>query len=179
MVYQRRVVKRRPASLTDEEWSQLTALGRQTRPSWPHSDYLPEEVTPAWNVLCWWCRGVHLASEVEACMALPRKIATVEGCSSSTLSASDAGPLKPYSELWAFLTQTTFEDGSKRQPGKLSLSCESGNVGLSLNDGETGQYAFLEAANLTDLLKDANKRLEENRVPWRASKWASEGKRKK
>jgi hypothetical protein len=179
MVYQRRVVKIRPASLTDEEWLTLTERGRQARESFMLRDGRDVRGPADWVILCHWCRGRHPASEVAKCMVLPRKVVDAPNSASCTLSASDAGPLRPFVELWGFLTQEVYEDGAKRQAGKLSLSCESGVLGLSLSDVDNGQYAYLEGASLQEVLKDAEKRLVEGRVPWRASKWPPKVKAKK
>jgi len=137
-------------------------------------DYPAFRVT---TVLCWWCRERHSPDEVEACMALPRKKAGQGTSTSSTSSALDAGLLTQFSEILAFLTATAFEDGSKRQTGKLALSFASGMWGLSLQDQETQQYAFLEGFKLDDLLLDVEIRLKEERMPWRASKWSPKGRK--
>jgi len=129
------------------------------------------------EVLCWWCREVHLASEVESCMKLPRKNAAVAGSESSTLKSSDAGPLSPFSAILAWLSQTCFEDGTRRQTGRLTLSFESGMWGLSFVDTESQQYAFLEGRNLEEMLLIADDKLDKDMMPWRASKWAPKGKR--
>jgi len=111
-------------------------------------------------------------------MSVPR-LNNVKGNSgSSTSSALAPGVLKPYLELWAFLTQTTYEDGSPRRPGKLALSCESGQLGLCLTDGDTGQYAFLNGTDLELLLLDAETRLEAGTLAFKPSKYAPQGRRK-
>jgi hypothetical protein len=109
-------------------------------------------------------------------MALPRKAATASNSESSTSKQLDAGPLEQYSELWAFLTQTTFPDGVKRLTGKISLSCESGLMGLLLTDTETGSYAFLNGHGVTDLLTEAELRLSDGSLNWRASRYPLKGK---
>lgn len=179
MSYFRRVVKKRPATLTDSEWLSLRTKGGEVREHYTPRDGRDVRGPSDRVVLCWWCREHHLASEVDQCMALPRKTVATETSTSSTLSVSDAGPLKLFPELWAFLTSGVFEDGSKRLTGKMSWSCESGLLGLSLNDSETQQYAFLEGGNMAELLKEAEKRLAEGRMPWRPSKWAVQGKARK
>jgi len=129
------------------------------------------------KILCWWCRQFHPPEEVESCMALPKKKAGPGNSTSSTSNVLDAGLLTPFSELLAFLTATTFEDGTRRQAGKISLSFESGCWGLSLQDAETQQYAFLEGTSLDDLLLTVELKMKEDRVPWRPSKWAPKGKK--
>jgi len=124
------------------------------------------------KLLCWWCRTMHPPEEVEECMALPEKRATAENSSSSTSSALDAGQLKQYTELWDFLTATSYPDGRKRQTGRLSLSFESGLLGLLLQDDQTGQYAFLNGRAIDDLLLEVEGRLADGSLSWRPSKYA-------
>jgi hypothetical protein len=109
-------------------------------------------------------------------MVLPRRTADAGNSGSCTSSALVAGPLSQYSELWAFLTSTTYPDGTLRRTGSLSLSCESGMLGLSLNDAETGQYAFLNGKDLEDLLTTAELRLTDGSLAWRPSRYARKGK---
>jgi len=178
MSYRRRVVKRRPASLTHEEWVQALAAGKLPRPDFRPRDGL--NVTPASfsSVLCCRCRAYHSPVEVELCMVLPRKAASAENSGSSTSKSLAAGLLEQYSELWAFLTQTSFPDGTKRLTGKISWSCESGLLGLLLNDLETGSYAFLNGHGITELLEEAELRLSDGSLSWRASRYPARGKGK-
>jgi hypothetical protein len=104
-------------------------------------------------------------------MVLPRKVAGAATSESSMLKPLVAGPLEQYSELWAFLTRTAFEDGQRRLTGKISLSCESGLLGLLLSDSETGSYTFLNGSNLTDMLTEVEIRLDEGTVTWKTSKY--------
>lgn len=104
-------------------------------------------------------------------MALPRKTVSAEGSGSSTSNALVAGPLSEYSELWAFVTQTAYPDGTKRRTGRLSLSCESGMLGLLLTDDETGQYAFLNGRDVTGLLTEADLRLGDGSLSFRPSRF--------
>jgi hypothetical protein len=179
MAYQRRVVKRRPASLTEQEWLEMT-----TRPPvWPPlSDVGSPAARPGpvdFDVLCWWCRCRHRASEVDQCMALPRKSAAAGPSPSFTSRLLVAGLLTPFCETWAFLTATTHPDGASRVTGRLSLSCESGQLKLSCTDDETGQYASLTGPSLDDLLLTFETGLEAGTVPWRMSKFTPGSNRKK
>ncbi len=129
--------------------------------------------------LCFWCEDGRWGIGDGTCMVLPRKTADAGNSSSSTSNALVAGPLEPYSEIWAFLTQTAYEDGSTRRTGRLSLSFESGMLGLLLNDAETGQYAFQNGSNLQDLLETTELRLSDGSLPWKASKYPSKGSNRK
>jgi len=149
----------------------LTAIGGKVRdPCWDR-DGREHRAVKVIQVLCWWCREYHPPEEVDSCMALPEKSALANGSTSSTSSALELGLLKPYPELWAFLTASAYPDGRKRQTGRLSLSFESGMLGLLLTDDQTGQYAFLNGRNLDDLLTEAELRLEAGSLHWKPSRY--------
>jgi len=173
MVRKGRWVDRRAATLTWEEAVYLTALGGKVR--LVDMDTVPsgKPAVTVGRVLCWWCREYHSPAEVEACMALPRKAAAVSGSGSSTLKSLDAGLLTQYSEIWAFLTAEAYEDGTKRQTGRLSLSFESGLLGLLLTDEGNGQYAFLNGRTVNGLLEEAELRLADGSLSWRPSRYGS------
>jgi len=170
------MVNRRTACELPIDWLGLAEAGRVLRPSFQDRDGYDVPAVSIGRVLCWWCREYHSPAEVERCMALPRKVAAANGSTSSTSNALDAGLLKQYSELWAFLTQNSFEDGLKRRTGRISVSCESDMLGLLLTDDETGQYAFLNGRKLDDLLAEAEIRLSDGSLSWRPSRYGSRKK---
>lgn len=151
--------------------------GRKLRPPLRERDGVDVGRVVVHRVLCWWCRTYHPPSEVDACMALPRKPSGNGSSASSMSSALDAGLLKQYSELWGFLTLAAYPDGTKRKTGRLSLSCDVDMLGLGLQDEETGQYAFLNGRSLDDLLLEAESRLSDGTMPWRASRFQGKGRR--
>jgi len=162
-----------------EDAVRLTALGGKVREYFKPRDRRPFVRVTIGDILCWWCRERHSPERVEACMALPRKIARAEDSASSTSNVLDAGLLSQYSELWAFLTTTTYPDGTKRLPGKISLSCESGLLGLLLTDCDNDQYAFLSGRNPTTMLEEAELRLSDCSLSFKPSKYPSRGGRRK
>lgn len=174
----RRTVYECPACMSLAEALNLTALGGKVRPTFSERDGRPLPGVVVRRVLCWWCREYHDPVEVETCMSLPRKAVSANGSPSSTSSALDAGPFKQYSELWALLTSTTFEDGTSRQTARLSLSYESGMLGLLLTDDETGQYAFLNGRSVVSLLEEAELRLADGSLSWRPSRYQGKARRK-
>lgn len=126
---------------------------------------------------CHRCDRVWQAFEGAVChMALPRKSEGTNGSGSSTSSACPGKLLAEFSQLWDFLTLTTWSDGKKRQTGRLSLSLDAGRLRLSLTDEETGTYASLVGDTLDDLLVEVEVRLRDGQMPWRASGF-SKGKR--
>lgn len=121
--------------------------------------------------LCYWCELEKWGDKESLLLPLPRRSAGAGNSGSSTSRPLAAGLLLQYSELWAFLTTQRFEDGTKRLTGSLSLSCASGILGLSLSDTETGQYAFLQGNDLDVLLLEAEGRLGDGTMPWKASRY--------
>lgn len=159
------------ACRSDAEIQVIMENGRKWSPRFRHEEAPDNSRVVVWGVLCWWCRQQHSPAEVETCMALPERRADANGSTSSTSSALVAGPLKPLPELWAFLTATSYPDGRKRRTGRLSVSFESGMLGLLLTDDETGQYAFLNGRNLDDLLAEAELRLGDGSLSFKVSKY--------
>lgn len=179
MVYSRRVVKRRPASLTPEEWDNIVAGRIKWPPAGDAGSAEPDDLPADRTILCWWCREYHRASEVKGCMGLPMKKATQGNSTSSTSSVLVPGLLAAFSEIWAFLTATSYPDGSKRRTGRLSLSCESGQLKLSLSDDETAQYICLSSTSLDDALLAAEVGMAEGTLSWRESKYQGQGGKKR
>lgn len=178
-MYFRRVVKRRSACMTDEEIAELQARAREhALDIQKANDVWQAPVVPG-VILCWWCRSYHSPGEVDKCMALPEKRATVGASESSMLNALDAGPLKQYCELWAVLTATTYPDGRRRQTGRLSLSCESSLLKVTVTDQETGQYACLTGGSLDELLLALEMGIADGTCPWRPSSYENGKSRKK
>jgi hypothetical protein len=174
--YYRRVLKRRPAGLTEAEWLALLStrfVDRGYFTARDGRDYPPVVVA---EVLCCFCRERHSPAEVLSCMVLPRKTAAAGGSPSSTSRRLAAGPLTEYSELWAFLTCPTHPDGVSRLTGSLSLSCDVGMLKLSFQDDETGHYACLTGWDLVEMLTEVELRLGDGSLSWRPSRFA---KRKK
>lgn len=154
----------------------LTRVGGKVRePCWDRDGRMTPGVKVV-KVLCWWCREYHPPEEVEACMALPRKVASAGKSGPSSSSALDAGPLKEYSELWAFLTASTYPGGEKRLTGRLTFSCEQGLLGMLLSDDDNDQYAFLNGRDLQGLLTEAELRLGDGSLSFRPSKYRSKRK---
>jgi len=140
MVYFRRVVKRRPATLTDEEWLQVVERGKRPRP-----DRLSDggERYPAPDVydLVLQVELDRLRYRLETlCMAMREPTVSRKGEGSSTSSASQGELLSQFSELWAFLSGTTYASGKPRQTGSLSLSLAADGVKVTLTDHTSGTY---------------------------------------
>lgn len=117
-----------------------------------------------------------LKGSVHVC-PLPTKETAASLASSSGSSVPRSSTFDTFPELWAFLTCYQCPDGSKRQGGKLSLSCERGLWSLALNDPSTSLYACLNAPSLDDLVLMVEARLAESTMPWRPSNYSPKGRR--
>lgn len=110
------------------------------------------------------------------CMVLKRGHLKVSPPGSSGTQCEPCALMKSHPFLWAFLTQCTWEDGSSRLTGTLTLSMWDGGLRIALNDRETESSAFLSGSSFTSLLKLANAALEEGKVEFRPNPWAKKKK---
>jgi hypothetical protein len=155
----------------------LTTLGGKVRPEFRTKEVPVPPAVTVLRVLCWWCRTFHPPEEVQSCMKIPERRASLANGIGSSSNALDAGPLKEYCEILVFLTDTQATSGHSRKLGNLSLKCALGRWGLTLNDAETGQYCFLEGDRLADLLLHAECGLSDGSLPWRPSNFQGRGKK--
>lgn len=140
-----------------------------------------KHVCPWLTVELWRCPRcgpgwVNQESAVIVC-PLPTKATAESLASSSGSNVQRSTTFDSFPELWAFLTCYVSPDGSKRQGGKLSLSCERGLWTLALTDPSTSLYACLNAPSLDDLVLMVEARLSESTMPWRPSNYSPKGKR--
>lgn len=169
MAYLKLIRRRRSCALTEEEWQAMEAGWRLLPPrpglALPYAAPRPVD----WDVLCFWCRGYHLASEVKTCMSIPskRSVTAKSGLSASAVQPGELFGKLP--ELWDFLTRRVDEDGKARQSPSISLKCEPSGFRLTLNDNHTGLYASLQGGGPVDLLEQAELRLAANEIDWRVS----------
>jgi len=172
MSYHRRVVKRRSACMTDEEWLSVVARGKLPRPDWvpiDDRDYPPPDV----DDLVKQKKIMDLKWRLEQlCMALAKPSTSLTANGSSPSGVSRGELLKQYSELWEFLTGAAYSDGTKRQPGCMSVKCTPGGLQVTLTDPSSGSYCCLTAASLDDALLALEMGLAEGSTTWRSSSYA-------
>jgi hypothetical protein len=152
MSYYRRVVKRRPASLTDEEWLLVVERGKLPRPTLVSVDdryYPPVDVYDL--VLARELEDLRWRTE-QLCMAMQEPTVTRKGEGSSSSSAIRGELLSHFSELWAFLSGTTYASGKPRLTGSLSVSLASDGVKVTLTDPTSGTYCTRVGNSLDDVL---------------------------
>jgi len=174
MPYWRRVVKRRPASLTESEWLDMVERGKLPRLETPAR---PGRTWPAVDVsdLVFRRQLDDLSWRLEKlCMAMLRP--TVSGPANGSLSslASQGQLLRDFSELWEFLTGLTYQDGKPRQTGSISLKCFAGKIQVTLTDPSGGCYCCQSSASLDDAFLALEIGLKEGTLPWRPSGYAKE-----
>lgn len=109
---------------------------------------------------------------------LPTKATRESLVSSSGSNVSKSTMFDSFPELWDFLTCPQLPDGSKRQPGKLSLSCEHGMWKVALNDEHTSLYACLTNHDLDNLILMVEARLAEATLPWKPSQYGPQARKK-
>lgn len=111
-------------------------------------------------------------------MVLPRRNVGTGDSASSTSKPQAGQLLGQYSELLAFLMMSAWPDGKRRLTGRLSLSCEPTGWKLSAVDEESGQYCTLTGVTPDDLLLSFEAGLSDGTLPWRASKYSPQGRKK-
>jgi hypothetical protein len=169
MSYFRRVVKRRPARLTDSEWLEVWERGKLPREHFRPRDGCGDPPARIDRILCWWCRDFHSPDEVAACMALPRPVVANGQDLHSTLSAKIPPWLSQFPELWEFLSRPSYKDGAPRTVGKITLGLSSDGIQVTLTDPSSSAYCSRHYPSLEDALLALEVGLSENSLTWRAS----------
>jgi hypothetical protein len=80
-----------------------------------------------------------------------------------------------YPHVTEYLENTTYDDGSPRQPSALSLFVEDGNCKVALNDKDCQQSLYVTAQTFTECLCLLEECLATNRVVWRP--WKRPGRK--
>ena len=172
MSYFKRVVKRRPASLTDKEWLEVVERGKLPRPdmrSVGDQDYPPPDVYDLVHQV----ELSRLRWRLEMLMcAMLRPEKPANGAGSSSAAVRPGQLLSPFSELWEFLVKPFYGDGTARMTGTLSLKCSSNGLQATLTDPTSGTYCCLTSDNPDDALLALEVGLKEGSLPWRSSGFA-------
>ncbi len=169
MSYYRRVVKRRPACLTDAEWLEVVERGKLPRPDFKArdgSDCPPVDVYDL--VFEHDLRKLRWRLE-RLCMALVEPKIDDGAPALSTSSAKIGSLLMPFSGIWEFLTLSQYQSGKKRKTGRLSLSLASEGLKVTLTDDTSGTYACRTAETLDDALLALEVALGDGTLKWAKS----------
>jgi hypothetical protein len=176
MVYQRRVLKKRPASLTDEEWVSVWERGKLPLPerlvdpgySYPSPDVGDLVLGKQISDLRWRLE--------QLCMALSKPSTQPSANGESSSIAQPGGLLSQLPELWDFLSRSEYGDGSKRSLGGMSLKLASGGLQVTLTDPTSASYCCLTGATLDDVFLALEIGLKESSLTWRSSSYAKSKK---
>lgn len=174
--YHRRVVKRRPASLTDSEWSSLFELGKLPRPYFRVRDGGDHPPADVYDLV--YARELNdLRWRLEVlCMALVRPNVAASGTPVSSSTLTRGALLIDFSELWGFLTDATYQDGTPRSTGQLSLKLSAGKLQVTLTDPTSSTYCCQSGSSLDDVFLALEIGLKDGSLPWRPSGF-SKGKK--
>jgi hypothetical protein len=77
---------------------------------------------------------------------------------------------RTYPQLHAFLFDTTWADGSKRDPGSLVLFAQDGVLKACLNDKGVGRVAFVSGVSWDGLIGLVEQGLSDETLDWRQSR---------
>jgi len=100
-------------------------------------------------------------------MAIRRRNAFTEQAAAPA-AAEPCSLGKALPNLLDHITATTYEDGSARAPGSVTIFIGTdGHLRLCVNDKDTGEAAFVTAMNLSDLLKRADEGIGSGALDWR------------
>lgn len=172
MSYFKRVVKRRPASMTEDEWLQVVERGKLPRPDFRSIDdreYPPPDVTD----LVMFAELDRLRWRLESLrLALQEPTVTRKGDRSSTSNVRIGELLSQFSTVWEFLTATSYGSGRKRQTGRLSLSLASDGLKVTLTDDTMGVYCTRVGETLEDALLTLELALKDGSLVWAPSSFA-------
>lgn len=81
--------------------------------------------------------------------------------------------------LWEFLTLTTWDDGTARETGAITLFLQDGLLKACLNDKDGHVVAFVSAEGLEALLEAMNRGLSEDVLDWRRARENGGGRAKR
>ena len=176
MSYFRRVVKRRPASLTEEEWLQTFERGKLPRPYFRARDGRSCPPPDVYDLV--YARELsQLKWRLEAlCMAMQEPVVAKKGQGSSSSLARVGQLLLPYSALWEFLSGSTYASGKPRLTGHLSLRSDAEGLKVTLTDPSTHSYCVRTAETLDDALLALEVALEDGTLKWLPSSFNSSKK---
>jgi len=172
MSYQRRVLKSRPASRTDQEWLEVIRRGK-----FPCPDFVPRDGRSLPPVDVRDLVDLRLLSdlawrikEIACAMLKPKTSTSADG--SSMCDVQPCELLLPFSEVWEFLTKSAYSDGTKRATGSMTVKLGSAGLQVTLTDPTSASYCCLSATSLQDALLAFEIGLKENSLAWRASNYS-------
>lgn len=171
-MYSRPVRKRRIAFFDDPAWVQVSERGKLPRPPLlpvGSEQYPPPDVRD----LVMARQLADLLWRVEAlCVALTKPMANGKSSGASSCTVVPGRLLAEYSNIWEFLSATSWSDGTSRVPGSLSLKLTSGALQVTLTDPSTATYCCRSAPTLEDALLALEMAFLDDSLGWRQSGFA-------
>lgn len=103
-------------------------------------------------------------------MALKKPVPVGQNGSDGRRASSESTYLAPFSALMEFLCSVSWEDGSKREPGTLSIGITTGRWSLRVKDPNGKRYAYLTGVTIDEALESLERGLESDDLDWREDK---------
>jgi hypothetical protein len=103
-------------------------------------------------------------------MALKKPLKPTSASSASSAQAGHGKCLTGWPNVLDFLSTPVWEDGTRRETGKLTLYCEFGRWKAVVQDRELKRVAFLSAETPDDLLSVLDDGLGSDSLDWRVEK---------
>jgi len=75
-----------------------------------------------------------------------------------------------FPNIFAFLTETKYDDGKPRMTGSFSVWTQLGVLKASVNDRDLGQVFYIEANTLHELIEMIERGICDDNTDWKASK---------
>jgi len=101
-------------------------------------------------------------------MSMRKPSATVTGGDTSRAEPCDMAC--KFENLFAFVSDVTWDDSSKRTPGTMLLMFEDGMFKIMLNDKALNRFAFVSGRTWEEVLTKAELGVRDEALEWRRSK---------
>lgn len=128
-----------------------------------------------WDWITWpsvrWLQGEHamvpLMKLAGAAIMLQRPSQGATGQPAGKILAAQCGIMKPYENVWEYLTQETWPDGSPRQTATLAISMSEGRMLLTLRDRANNRITFASGPTVTEALGQLDMSVGSEDCTWR------------
>lgn len=115
-----------------------------------------------------WAASLVLVESAAECLLMKKIERKVSGGTDTPMR--DPSMEKVCPTLWQFLTDRTYDDGSKREPGSLLAFCQDGVIKLMLRDRDAGLCLWIASRTLSDAFKAAEGGLTNPDAEWRVDR---------
>ena len=165
-MYDRPVGKKSTAFFEDPGWVEVSERGKLPRPDFRSRDGRPSPAPDVYDLV--------LARELSElrwrlgnlCMAMVEPTVSKRGSDLSSSAVSQGELLSQFSELWEFLSGSTYASGKPRLRGSLSLRLDADGVKVTLTDPSTRAYCTRSGKSLDDTLLALEVALKDGSLKW-------------